>query len=238
MFCDRCGTRLSDPANLCPTCGKAAGVTPLMPVNSRIAGHVRLLGILWLALSAFHVIPGLILLSLFGHGMWFQPLAVPAFVHGILTIVGWTLLAGSILGLVTGWGLLLREPWARTLAIVMACLTVAWPARRNAARCSRAAPRDLSTAKRRLVIEAQTHNDAGSTPWITSSAPAWICSRPFAGTTWRALSPSGPTGDTRRKNGRGSSQESWRLFQSCRRPDSLKTAPHPPCRLQLTCAIV
>jgi predicted amidophosphoribosyltransferase len=38
MFCDRCGTRLSDPANFCPACGKAAGITPLMPVNCRIAG--------------------------------------------------------------------------------------------------------------------------------------------------------------------------------------------------------
>jgi hypothetical protein len=124
MFCDRCGTRLSDPASFCPTCGKPAGVTPLMPANSRIAGHVRLVGILWLALSAFHVIPGLVLLSLFGHGWWFQPLAVPEFVHGILTIVAWVLLAGSILGLLTGWGLLQREPWARTLAIVMACFSM------------------------------------------------------------------------------------------------------------------
>jgi hypothetical protein len=124
MFCDRCGARLSDPAKFCPICGKAAGVTPLMPIDSRIAGHVRLVGMLWLALSAFHLIPGLILLSLFGHGMWFQPLAVPGFVHGILTVVGWMLLAGSILGLVTGWGLLQREPWARGLAIVMACLNL------------------------------------------------------------------------------------------------------------------
>jgi uncharacterized membrane protein (DUF2068 family) len=49
---------------------------------------------------------------------------VPGFVHGILTVVGWMLLAGSILGLVTGWGLLQREPWARGLAVVMACLNL------------------------------------------------------------------------------------------------------------------
>jgi len=123
MFCDRCGTRLSDPANFCPGCGKASRVTPLMPTDSRIAGHIRLLGILWLALSAFHLIPGLILLSLSTHGMWFLPLAA-GFVHVILSVVGWVLLAGSILGLVAGWGLLEREPWARTLAIVMACLNL------------------------------------------------------------------------------------------------------------------
>ena len=64
------------------------------------------------------------LLSFAGHGIWFLPPGVPGFVHGILTIVAWALLAGSILGLVTGWGLLQREPWARTLAIVMACLNM------------------------------------------------------------------------------------------------------------------
>jgi len=124
MFCDRCGARLSEPANFCPSCGKAAGVTPLMPIDSRIAGHVRLVGILWLALSAFNLIPALILLSLSGTGIWFLPVSAPGFVHVILTVVGWILLTGSILGLITGWGLLQREPWARTLAIVMACLNM------------------------------------------------------------------------------------------------------------------
>jgi zinc ribbon protein len=124
MFCDRCGMRLTDPANFCPNCGKAASVTPLMPVTSRLAGHVRLAGILWLALSAFHFIPGLFLVSFFDHGGWFLSPSVPGFVHEILTMVGWMLLGGSILGLITGWGLLQREPWARTLAIVMACLNL------------------------------------------------------------------------------------------------------------------
>jgi hypothetical protein len=124
MFCDRCGAKLSDAVNFCPACGKAAGVVPLMPVHNRIAGHIRLLGILWLALSAFHLIPGLFLLTVFGHGMWFLAPGMPGFVHEILIMVGWVLLAGSILGLMTGWGLLQREPWARTLAIVMACLNM------------------------------------------------------------------------------------------------------------------
>lgn len=124
MFCDRCGTQISDPANFCPNCGKAARVTPLMPVRSRIAGHIRLLGIFWLALSAFHLIPGLTLVSLSGAGMWFLPPEVPGFVHAILSVVGWVLLTGGILGLITGWGLLQREPWARTLALVMGCLSL------------------------------------------------------------------------------------------------------------------
>ncbi|HEV3331611.1 MAG TPA: zinc ribbon domain-containing protein [Bryobacteraceae bacterium] len=124
MFCDRCGTRLSDQTRFCANCGKAAGITTMMPVESRIAGHVRLLGIFWLALSALHVFPGLTLVTLAAHGMWFLPPVVPAFVHGILSAIGWVLLASGILGIVTGWGLLQREPWARSLAIVMAFLNL------------------------------------------------------------------------------------------------------------------
>ena len=121
MFCDRCGTEISAQTRFCPSCGKAAGVTPLMPVQSRIAGHVRLLGIFWLALSGLHLFPALLLLSFAGNGWGFPP-GVPVFVHGILSVIGWALLAGSVLGLVAGWGLLQREPWARTLAIVMGCV--------------------------------------------------------------------------------------------------------------------
>jgi len=124
MFCDRCGTRLSDQTRFCPTCGKAVGVTPLMPARSRIDGHVRLLGISWLALSAAHFFPGLFLASLGANHWWFLPVGVPAFVHGLLGLIGWALLVGSVLGLVTGWGLLQREPWARTLAIVMGILNL------------------------------------------------------------------------------------------------------------------
>jgi hypothetical protein len=124
VFCDRCGAQISDQTRFCANCGKAVGVTPLMPAQGRIAGHVRLLGILWLALSALHLFPGLVLLSVAGSVWGFLPPGVPGFVHGILSAVGWVLLAGSILGLVTGWGLLQREPWARTLAIVMGFLNL------------------------------------------------------------------------------------------------------------------
>ena len=52
MFCDRCGTSLQNSPAFCPSCGKPVGRVPLMPVQSRIGGHVRLLGIFWLAYSA------------------------------------------------------------------------------------------------------------------------------------------------------------------------------------------
>jgi uncharacterized membrane protein (DUF2068 family) len=49
---------------------------------------------------------------------------VPGFVHGIVSTVGVIILANAVAGLITGWGLLQREPWGRMLAIVMGCLNL------------------------------------------------------------------------------------------------------------------
>src|SRR3954470_14678854 len=86
MFCDTCGTRLTDVQRFCPSCGKSVGTVPLMPRQGRIAGHVRLLGILWLAISALRLIPGLFLVAL-GSGRLFPP-DVPQFVQAILPAIG------------------------------------------------------------------------------------------------------------------------------------------------------
>ncbi|SPE33710.1 conserved membrane hypothetical protein [Candidatus Sulfopaludibacter sp. SbA3] len=125
MFCDRCGTNLHELASFCPSCGKPVRVIPLMPVQSRIAGHIRLLGILWLALSAFRLLPGLFLISMVRHGnIMFLPPEVPFFVHGILRVVGSALLFSGVIGIIAGWGLLERQPWARMLAIVLGCFNL------------------------------------------------------------------------------------------------------------------
>jgi len=121
MFCDRCGTRLNETQTFCPSCGKSVGTMPLMPLQGRIAGHVRLLGIFWLASAALHLIPGFILLTFFRPGMGIFPPDVPMFVPGLMHFLGLLLLGGAVLSLLAGWGLLDRQPWARTLAIVLAC---------------------------------------------------------------------------------------------------------------------
>ena len=123
MFCDRCGTALQQFQRFCPSCGKGVGPVPLMPQGSRIAGHVRLLGIFWLAISAFRLIPGIFLVSIFHSGFPFFP-GVPGFVHGIVRSVGGLLLVGAVLGIAAGWGLLERQPWARMLAIVLGCFSL------------------------------------------------------------------------------------------------------------------
>jgi hypothetical protein len=95
-----------------------------MPVESRIAGHVRLLGIFWLAISAFRLLPGLFLVSFFRYGFPLFTPGVPGFFHGMMRTVGGLFLIGAALGIVAGWGLLERQPWARMLAIVLGCLSL------------------------------------------------------------------------------------------------------------------
>lgn len=128
MFCDRCGAQLLETNHFCPACGKpVVGNMPLMPVQNRIAGHIRLLGILWLALSGMLLVGGFVMLSIFrSRGMWeggFPP-GAPTFVHDILSFIGILLLGGGALGAIAGWGLLDRQAWARTLSIVLACFAL------------------------------------------------------------------------------------------------------------------
>jgi len=124
MFCDHCGTALQEFQRFCPACGKGVGSVPLMPVEGRIAGHVRLLGIFWLAISAFRLLPGLALVSIFRYGFPFFAPGIPGFVHGLMRGLGGLLLVGAVVGIVTGWGLLERQPWARTLALVVGCFSL------------------------------------------------------------------------------------------------------------------
>jgi hypothetical protein len=124
MFCDHCGTALQEFQRFCPACGKGVGSVPLMPVEGRIAGHVRLLGIFWLAISAFRLLPGLALVSIFRYGFTFFAPGIPGFVHGLMRGLGGLLLVGAVVGIVTGWGLLERQPWARTLALVVGCFSL------------------------------------------------------------------------------------------------------------------
>jgi hypothetical protein len=96
----------------------------MMPARSRLAGHMRLLAILWFAISAFRMIPGLFMVTMFGPDSRLLPPEVPSFVNGLLDGIGYVFIGAAAIGLIAGWGLLNREPWARTLAIVLACFSL------------------------------------------------------------------------------------------------------------------
>jgi hypothetical protein len=95
----------------------------MMPAQRRIAGHLRLLGIFWLAISAFRLIPGLTLLVMVDNGI-FPREGVPPFVIPLLEGVATVLLILAAAGIIAGWGLLARQPWARMLAIVLGAVSL------------------------------------------------------------------------------------------------------------------
>ena len=128
MFCDRCGATVPSEQRYCGVCGKElfGPIAPLAPSPSRVQQHVRLLGILWLAMAAFNALGGVALYIVVntvfvpggpaGH--------VPPFLHPLLTFVAGFILIKAALGFAAGWGLLQREPWARLLTIVLSLFSL------------------------------------------------------------------------------------------------------------------
>jgi hypothetical protein len=95
-----------------------------MPVKGRIAGHVRLLGILWIALSAFRMVPAVALFIISNPALRIFPPETPDFIVPMLRAIGTVLLIGSAAGIAAGWGLLGKQPWARMLAIIIGCISL------------------------------------------------------------------------------------------------------------------
>src|SRR5262245_30968553 len=112
MFCTNCGRDVQDRDSFCPSCGVSMKQIPLMPEQSRIAGHLRLLGILWLAVSAFRFVPGIALLIMIDHGL-LRGEGAPPFLAPLIEGIAAVFLVLAIAGVLTGWGLLTRQRWAR-----------------------------------------------------------------------------------------------------------------------------
>jgi hypothetical protein len=94
--------------------------------------HVRVLGVLYLAISVLSLLAALFLLVVIGGiatvvGLAADPgdavVAVP--ILGVVgTVVATVLIALAVPGLVAGWGLLTFRPWARVLALVLSALNI------------------------------------------------------------------------------------------------------------------
>jgi len=140
-FCSRCGTAVSaGPANVTASAPAAKPVPPAAPSSpavtvapagagrSRLACHLRTLGVLWIIVSAFRLLPALGLLF-FGHmGFPFMPPHVRFLMLPFLGGLGTFLSLTAAAGILAGWGLLDRQPWGRMLAIVLGCLAlIAFP---------------------------------------------------------------------------------------------------------------
>lgn len=126
MFCHNCGTQIQPGQQVCGYCGTPLRGLPAVPSRNRVFGHVRTLGILWIVASAFRILPVLGLHWFWpfqnhtdwGYGNFPGPfLGLIGFISGIWALTG-------LAGLVAGWGLLDRQPWARMLAIVLGCIAL------------------------------------------------------------------------------------------------------------------
>ena len=131
MFCDGCGGAVQAGQAFCSRCGKQVlgAVSMMQPLPGRVQEHVRLLGILWLAFSAFNTIGGIILyvvantllVHLRASGQQSGP---PAFLTPLLSVVAILLLALAATGFIAGWGVLHYDRWARLIVLVMAFIAM------------------------------------------------------------------------------------------------------------------
>lgn len=131
MFCDGCGAVVQPGQAFCSKCGKqiVGPISLVQPRPGRVQEHVRLLGLFWLALSAFNTLGGIVLLvianSLFAH---FRPMGAPdaptSFLRPLLSVIALLLLAKAACGFIAGWGLLQHERWARVIALVLAFISL------------------------------------------------------------------------------------------------------------------
>jgi hypothetical protein len=131
MFCDGCGTAVQPGQSFCSRCGKQifGTVTVMQPRSGRVQSHAHLLGIIWLAISAFNTIAGVVLYilanTLFAHLHELgAPEAPTAFLRPLLSVIGMFVLAKAAFGFLAGWGLLHREPWARILTLVLGFISL------------------------------------------------------------------------------------------------------------------
>jgi hypothetical protein len=128
MFCDQCGMQLEANQGFCSRCGKEVkGLVAIgAPRPGRVQAHVRLLGILWLALSAFDVMTGIVGIvlvnSIFSHDWGIQGL--PLFLQPLIRGFAIFSLVKAAAGFFAGWGLLTRQSWARPLAIAMGIVSL------------------------------------------------------------------------------------------------------------------
>ena len=96
--------------------------------RSRITQHLNVLAILWIIFSLLRLLPGLAMLA-FSHAhfpfvLFPVPAHMRAFLTPLLSTFGLIISGIGIAGVIAGWGLMTRQSWARTLAIVLGCISL------------------------------------------------------------------------------------------------------------------
>jgi hypothetical protein len=86
------------------------------------------LGVLWIVFSVLRLIPGLALMAFgqmrFPFMLMPMPASIRLFLAPFLWAIGLVISGFAIAGVIAGWGLMARCPWARMLAIVLGCISL------------------------------------------------------------------------------------------------------------------
>ncbi len=135
MYCNQCGTPLQPDYRVCPKCGTpiagaATAVPYAPPACSRMARHLRTLGILWIVAGCLWFVPSL---GIFGVVTGFHPGMASHMFFGwpfaspFLFSIGSLLLLVAASAICVGWGLMTHEPWARLVAIIVGIVIIVHP---------------------------------------------------------------------------------------------------------------
>jgi len=84
-----------------------------------------MLGVLWIAYGGLKLLGAGA--ALFAANFILPNVHLPMearFVPALVSMVGWGLMIAAVVGLMAGWGLLQRAPWARLLALILAFLAL------------------------------------------------------------------------------------------------------------------
>ena len=121
MYCNFCGSSLSQNQGVCRKCGNAILGRHML---SRVEQHYRLVGSLWIAEAVLHAIGALALFivanTIFGRFNQDHP----AFLRPLLTGIACFVAIKAGASLIAGIGLLERQSWARPLVLVMAFIAL------------------------------------------------------------------------------------------------------------------
>ncbi len=143
MYCSGCGQAMQAFEQVCLKCGRSVPPMPLArpPAYSRVQRHIQTVSVLWILWAAWSVVGWLIALPFVagvfgGWGVWghgghrfygFGPGFPFPHMMWLPEFISVLIFGRALLAVITGIGLLRRAPWARTLALVTAFLTLIKP---------------------------------------------------------------------------------------------------------------
>ena len=130
MFCNVCGTQIQPQYNACPNCGRSVTTPVITSQGTRLERHLRIAGILWIMVGVLFLLPAIALMMV-GSVVHIALPGTEELVRLVgplvMFIVGGTLFVLAAGGILVGRGLLRREAWARSVALVLAVLALFHP---------------------------------------------------------------------------------------------------------------